>query len=153
MASNSAFIPVLREANYKIEPANEDKKGTVVVEFPVSVGENTRTLNNVSMWEQLALASFTQENWADNSVSITVTFKPEEKHMIESALNYYQFKLKAVSFLPKLEVGVFAQMPYEEITKEQYLETISKLKPLRFTELFSADSIGEKYCDGDVCVI
>lgn len=153
LASNSPFIPVLKEAGYHIEPADEDKKGTVVVEFPVSVGENTRTLNDVSMWEQLNLASFAQENWADNSVSVTITFKPEEKDLIESALSYYQFKLKAVSFLPKLEKGAYKQMPYEEITKQVYDKMAGELKQLNFTELFSAESIGEKYCTNDVCLI
>ena len=153
LASNSSFVEVLKNSYYKVEPANEDPNGTVIVEFPVSVGDETKTINDVSMWEQLNLAAFTQENWADNSVSVTVTFKDEEKNSIESALDYYQFKLKAVSFLPKLEKGAYAQMPYEEITKEKYESMIDEIIPLNFGEMFSAESMGEKYCSNDGCSI
>jgi ribonucleoside-triphosphate reductase len=54
-------------------------------------------------------------------VSCTVTFDPatEGKHLAH-ALDVFQYQLKGVSFLPKLERGAYPQMPYEEITKEQY---------------------------------
>jgi hypothetical protein len=153
LASNSPYVDVLKQSGYNVEPANEDIKGSVVVEFPVSSGAETKTINEVSMWEQLNLASFAQENWADNSVSVTITFKKEEANSIESALDYYQFKLKAVSFLPKLEEGAYAQMPYEEITSEKYEEMLSRITKLDFTDMFSEESLGEKYCSNDGCSI
>lgn len=153
LANNSPYIKVLMDAGYKVEPANEDKLNTLVVEFPVSAGDKTKTINEVSMWEQLNLASFVQENWADNSVSVTVTFKPDEAKSIESALDYYQFKLKAVSFLPKLEEGAYSQMPYEEITKEEYENMVIGITPLNFGDMFSAESIGEQYCSNEGCAI
>ena len=51
------------------------------------------------MWEQLELAAQYQHYWADNSVSITVTFKEEEANQIKDALELYESRLKAVSFL------------------------------------------------------
>lgn len=150
LSKNSQFIPILESAGYTIEDDTYDPTSKVV-EFPVSVGE-VRTLNDVSMWEQLTLASFIQENWADNSVSVTVTFKPEEGKDIASALNYFQFKLKSVSLLPKVEEGAYAQMPYEEITKEKYEEKIRQLIPLNFSGLFS-EGVGEKYCNNDTCLV
>ena len=153
LAKNSPFIEILETAGYSIEPADEDKKDTVVVEFPVSVGDNVKTINEVSMWEQLNLASFAQENWADNSVSVTVTFKENEKENISSALDFYQFRLKAVSFLPKLKRDAYKQMPYEEITKEQYENMRKNIKPLKFGKMFSEEAVGEKYCDNDTCII
>jgi hypothetical protein len=106
------------------------------------------------MWEQLSLAALAQRYWADNSVSVTVTFDPKtEGDQIENALNYYQYQLKAVSFLPRLESGAYAQMPYEEITKDEYEEMISNLLPLDFSEMFSEEALGEKYCSNDSCAI
>ena len=153
LAKNSPFVEILEASRYNIEPADEDKKDTVVVEFPVSIGDNVKTINDVSMWEQLNLASFAQENWADNSVSVTVTFKENEKENIASALDFYQFRLKAVSFLPKLNKGAYKQMPYEEITKEQYEDMRKDIKPLKFGKMFSEEPVGEKYCDNDTCII
>lgn len=148
---NSPYIDIMKKAGYNIEPANEDPKNTLVIEFPVTVGDNTKTINDVCMWEQLNIASFAQENWADNSVSVTITFKKNEAKYIKSAIDFYQFKLKAISFLPKLEEAVYSQMPYEEITKEKYDELISKLKELDFSDMLSIESVGEKYCSNDGC--
>lgn len=151
LSANSKFVDILKNAGYNIEPANEDKENTVVVEFPVCVGENVKTISDVNIWQQLNLASFIQKNWADNSVSVTVTFKEHEKNQIADALDYYQFDLKAVSFLPKLENGAYAQMPYEEISKDAYENMAANLIPLDFSDMFSEESIGEKYCSNDNC--
>ena len=51
------------------------------------------------MWEQLEIAAQYQHYWADNSVSITVTFNDDEAHQIKDALEMYETRLKAVSFL------------------------------------------------------
>ena len=154
LAKNSPYVKVLEKSNYKIEPASEDPESTVVVEFPVSLGKNIRTINDVTMWEQLNLASFAQEHWADNSVSVTVTFKEGEKNQIEPALNLFQFKLKSVSFLPKLEnTTAYPQMPYEEITEQQYEKMANKILPLDFKTMLSTDSQSEMYCESDVCMV
>ena len=85
-----------------------------MVEIPVDVGEGIRTINEVPMWEQMSLAAFMQKYWADNQVSCTVTFDPEtEGDQIVSALNYFQYQLKGISFLPKIEKGAYRQMPYQ----------------------------------------
>jgi hypothetical protein len=44
-------------------------------------------------------------------------------------------------------------MPYEEITKEQYDEIKSNLKEIDFSQLFSYEALGEKYCTNDTCEI
>ena len=151
LSKNSGFIPVLEKAGYVLELAIGQEESTVVVSFPVSLGENIRTLKDISMWEQLNLAEFAQNHWADNSVSVTITFKKEEEDQIKNALDIFQFKLKAVSFLPKLEEKAYEQMPYESITKEEYEDMKKKLKPLKFSKMFSEESLGEKYCNNDTC--
>ncbi len=64
------------------------------------------------MFEQLALAAFLQRYWADNQVSATITFNPDtEGRDIRPALEYFQYQLKGVSFLPLLAKGAYKQMP------------------------------------------
>jgi ribonucleoside-triphosphate reductase len=153
LAKNSPYVSVLKDSGYKIEPAEEDKVNTVVVEFPVKIESKVKTLSEVSMWEQLELASFAQENWADNSVSVTVTFREDEASHIESALNIFQFRLKSVSFLPKLDVGgAYKQMPYEAITESEYDKISKKITPLKFKGM-TEDSKSEMYCETDVCMV
>ena len=71
------------------------------------------------MFEQLEMASLLQAVWADNAVHCTVTFSKNEAKDIEHALNLYQYKLKGVTFLPRLEGGAYAQMPYEGIFEKK----------------------------------
>ncbi len=150
IAKDSNLINGLQKANYHIEEDINDSS-SYVVEFPIKL-DNVRTVNDVNMWEQLSLAAFLQEHWADNQVSCTITFKPEEASQIEPALNYFQYKLKGVSFLPKTEKGSFAQMPYEEIAEDKYNEMTKKLKKLTFNNI-AENSKPELYCDSDTCVL
>jgi hypothetical protein len=154
LSKNSPYVEVMRNSNYNVEDANEDPENTCVVEFPVGLSSNVKTINETNMWEQMNLAAFAQEHWADNAVSVTVTFKENEREQIKSALDFFQFKLKSVSFLPKLESGTaYAQMPYEEISKERYEELSRDLLPLDFSHMTSVDSQSEMYCNNDVCII
>ena len=154
LSRNSPYIKVLKRAGYTVEPAQEDVENTLVVEFPVSLGKNVKTIKDSNMWEQAELAAFAQEHWSDNAVSVTVTFRKEEGKDIKSLLDMYQFRLKSVSFLPKMENDTpYKQMPYEEITEEQYNKLSKKLSPLDFSEMLSVDSQSEMYCNNDVCII
>lgn len=153
LSKNSNLIKPLKDAGYNIEPAFEDKEGTVVVEFPVSLPEEMRTIDDISMWEQIKLAEFCQKNWADNSVSVTVTFSEDESKDLLSAIEYAQFGLKAVSFLPKIDGGVYKQMPYETIDKETFQKMSDKIKPIDFSDMSGTQAVGEKYCETDVCEI
>jgi len=154
IANNSSLLKVLKKAGYKIEPAYGQEDTTVIIEFPVFIGENVKTQEDVSMWEQLAQASFMQKYWADNAVSVTITFDPKKEGKdLEKALDFYQYQLKGVSFLPKISEGVYKQMPYEKITQDKYENMIEKLKPINFSKIESAKATGEKYCTNDRCEI
>lgn len=149
IGSTSTLLKACEEAGYKIEVDVFDPS-SMVVEIPVEV--KCRTLNDVSIWEQVELAAFIQKWWADNQVSCTVTFKPEEAKEISSILRYHQYNLKAISFLPKTEEGAYKQMPYEAISKETYDRLIKGIKPLSINNI-SQDSKPELYCDADKCVL
>ena len=148
-SKDNIMLKPLSEAGYNIE---DDKysPNTVCVEFPVHEPYFQKGKRDVSMWEQLEIAAQYQHYWADNSVSITVTFKPEEAHQIKSALEMYETRLKAVSFL-KYEKTGYQQAPYEAITKEKYEELSAQIKPI--TRIVSNGAAGTKFCDGESCTI
>ena len=103
------------------------------------------------MWEQLEMAAQYQHYWADNSVSITVTFKPEEASQLKDALEMYETRLKAVSFIKYEETG-YTQAPYEPITKTHYEELIKYIKPIHRFDVDEGGS-GTKFCTNDSCTI
>ncbi len=154
LSINSPLIKPLEKAGYDIEPAFGSEGSTVVVDVPVDVGEGIRTVSDVSMWEQMSLAAFMQKYWADNQVSCTVTFDPKtEGKDIAYALNYFQYQLKGISFLPKMKQGAYRQMPYEEITSKEYHFMVEKLKYLSFRQVKGNEAIVDKFCNNDTCEI
>ena len=146
----SPVLAALKEAGYTIE---EDaySPNTSVVEFPVKEEHFTKGKRDVSMWEQLEIAAQYQHYWADNAVSVTVTFKGEEANQIKSALEMYETRLKAVSFLKLSETG-YKQAPYEPISKQKYEAMKKAIKPLQRINTEQAGS-GTKFCDGESCTI
>ena len=151
ISKDSNLIPYIKKAGYEIEPDVNAKESTLIVEIPVSVND-VRTIYETSMWEQLLLAEFMQKHWADNQVSCTVTFNESEKDNIAHALNYFQYKLKGISFLPKSDETYYPQIPYEKITEKEYKKQIKKITKLDFNTI-SEDATPELYCDGDSCMI
>ena len=85
----------------------------------------------------------------------------------ESSVCLFGHRLKTVrvSFLPKLPMGAYEQMPYEEISESDYKERMKGLAPVDFTEsaLNSRDDTElnanngangpDAFCDGDKCTI
>ncbi len=146
LSKNSDLIKHIRNAGYKIED-DSYSPNTVVAEFPIHEEYFDRSKNEVSIWEQAENAAAYQKYWSDNQVSITITFKEEEADQIKHVLECYEDKLKSVSFLPIKEHG-YKQAPYEEITKEEFEEMVSNLKPFNLNGTKDR-AIGSKYCDAE----
>ena len=155
LAKNSSLIKPLKKAGFHMDDCDFlGDPASVAVSVPIDVGESTRTLDDVTMWEQLLLAAFMQEHWADNQVSCTVTFNPTtEGHQIAKALEFFQYKLKGISFLPKVEKGAYPLMPYEKIDEATYNEMSAKLKRPDFSKVTGETADVEKFCNNDVCEI
>lgn len=152
LSKHSELIIPLKDAGYKVEPCYGSEDSTIVVEIPVKVGNGIRSVRDVSIWEQLAMAAFMQRYWADNQVSCTVSFKKEEAEQIKYALNYYQYQLKGISFLPIIESGgAYKQMPYESITEKRYEDIFSKLKPVKFKGIKNEEAEVDRFCNNDSC--
>ncbi|CAG9332784.1 unnamed protein product [Blepharisma stoltei] len=125
--TDKIMLNKLKDDGYHMEPDVIDPNATVV-SIPIKENPKVKVLNEVSMWEQLSFAAFLQKNWADNQISCTVSFDPEnEGHLIPEALDYFQHHLKGISFLPKTQSIPYPQMPYEEISEEKYHSMISHI--------------------------
>ena len=153
--NDDPMLPLFRASGYTVEPASESPKTTSVVYFPIE-SMALRSEKDVSIYEKTSLAAMAQRHWSDNSVSVTVSFDVEkEKDAVGTVLHMFDGQLKTVSFLP-MGNKTYPQMPYTQITEEQYEEYKYKLLPIDFTDVYAgmaADAIGEKYCETDACII
>ena len=146
----SPLVEPIRRAGYRIEESVYGDN-TWVVYFPVEHKNFERSKRDVSVWEQIENVAQMQYYWADNQVSATITFQPNEVHDIPRILELYETRLKSISFLPFAEHN-YAQAPYQEITKEVYMQAAAKLRPLDFSNLNTKED-SDIFCDAEICTM
>lgn len=158
MSSNDKLVEYCRNLGFKVEYRKmldgTDDRLTVKVEFPSRVTSETVTSDKVTAVELLDYVKFMQKNWADNSVSVTCYYKPEELKAIQKWLeDNYNENVKTLSFLLHSEHG-FVQPPYEPVDEDRYNELRKDIKPIvAVTEnTFVMDLLSEE-CESGSCPI
>jgi len=147
----SPITKALRNAGYRIEQGETET--TAIVYFPIKEENFSTSVQDLSIWEQTEIAAQMQHYWADNQVSVTINFKPEEAKDIKKVLELYDHKLKSISFLPFIEHG-YKHAPIQPITREEYEKASKKLKPISLRQEGDTNTeAGGKYCDSDNCTI
>jgi len=146
------------EAGYDVEDSVSDENDAVV-EF-YTKGPELRTEREVSVWEKVATAVMMQRYWADQAVSATFTFIPEEEKDIGHVIAAYGDQLKTLSFMPlgeELSGGAYKQMPYEAISKPDFEARYEAVAPMPFEKLYNGEVIedvqADKFCTTDRCEI
>lgn len=134
MSCNDKLVKLCRDLGYVVESVinfdGSKNHETVVVYFPCEVSDGSILAEEMSAVRQLELVKQIQTLWADNSVSVTVYYKPEELPAIQEWLkDNLENNVKSVSFLLHQGHG-FKQAPYMPLTKDQYVEAAMKVKPL-----------------------
>lgn len=155
-AVNDAIVPFLIEAGYHHEPDVQEPETTLVFEFPTK-GPDVREDREVSLWEKAELAVVAAKHWADNQVSVTLSFTPDEESQVGPLLQAKEGQLKSVSFLPLGDSGgKYAQMPYEKVGADAISEMQNRLLDLNWKKLYAGaadDAEGERFCNNDVCLV
>jgi len=153
--NDDPMLSLFKMANYRVEPASENPTKTSVVFFPIK-SLAKRSEKDVSIFEKVSLAATAQRYWSDNSVSVTISFDVEKEIKdVGTVLHMYDGQLKTISFLP-MGNHVYPQMPYSQISQEEYDKYALELFPIDFAGVYQGlgiDAIGEAYCTTDACEI
>ena len=103
------------------EPDVSKPESTTVFSFPMKSPEGAITRNDMSAIQQLELWLVYQRNWCEHKPSVTITVR-EEEWMEVGAWVYKHFdEVSGISFLPHSD-HTYAQAPYQEITKKEYIQ-------------------------------
>jgi intein-encoded DNA endonuclease-like protein len=155
VASDNPLVDILKKAGYHTQfeavGSEDERKKTTVVDFPIHEKNFSKKKDDVSIWEQVKNVVDYQNWWADNQVSVTVTFKKSEAKSIKDVLEMYEDQLKSISFLPISEHG-YPLAPYEEISGDRYLEMLNKITKPDYSSI-TASAEGAKFCDSDHCEV
>ena len=139
------------------EPDITKPDSVTVFSFPTASPKNSITRHSMGAIEQLKMWKKYQDEWCEHKPSCTVSVK-EEEWMSVGAWVYENFdKISGISFLPYTD-HVYKQAPYQDITKEEYLELKNKMPTtIDFSLLknyeFEDNTTGsqELACTGGVC--
>jgi len=149
----------MQSAGVPVEDDIMQPDSTVVFSFPVKSPKKAVTRNDTSALEQLNLWLKYQKNWCEHKPSVTITVK-EDEWLDVGAWVYENFNdVAGISFLPHSD-HTYKQAPYQECTKEEYLD-LKKRMPKNInwqdlSELEKEDSTRggqELACTADSCEI
>lgn len=147
----------LIEAGVPHEPLLTDPEGSLSFQFPMlSAGKGrTRSVEQVSIWEQASLAAFLQRVWSDNAVSFTGTVTPKEIGQLEAVVTQMLPVSKALSFLvQEPDAPVYPQSPYEGISVDEFEKRYNAINhDIDWSDYGGTDGLDTRFCDGDVCEI
>jgi ribonucleoside-diphosphate reductase alpha chain len=155
MATDSTVANLLREAGVPNEP-DAVSSGTHVFEFPLRYGNGrTRSVKNVSIFEQAATVSMLQRGWADNAVSNTLTVQPDEFKHVERVLSLFAPVVKSMSLLPDVDEGAYPQMPLEHLSATDYETRSAALKEVNWDSVHDSDgdAADSAFCTNDSCEV
>ncbi len=150
IAKNSPLAQKLIEAGIDHEEDMYDSS-TLVFAFPIQY-DNPRSLQEVDLVEQFVLLATLQREWADNMVSNTLQFDPKKYNPKDLArlLKHFLPMLKSTTLLPKVE-KIYSQMPFEAISKVEYIKRIEKLKGIMIEDLAGHYAQHNESCSRGSC--
>ena len=125
----------LKEVGIPVEDDVMKPNDTYVFSFPVKAPEGAIVRNDLTALDHLNIWLVYQRAWCEHKPSITVSVK-EEEWMEVGAWVYKHFDdVSGISFLPHSE-HTYKQAPYQEISKEEYLDLLNKMpKEIRWADL------------------
>jgi ribonucleoside-diphosphate reductase alpha chain len=138
VGTHTPIFKVLKDAGVPMDPENgqmPETADTWVIHFPVKAPEGAITRNDRTAIEQLNYWLQCKLNWTEHNPSVTITYRPDEVIDIIKWVWQNQDKIGGITFLPAFDAQ-YDQMPYEEISKEEYERLIAKFPDIDFAKLY-----------------
>jgi len=157
MDKKDAIYTFLKEKGVHVEDEQYRPESTAVFSFPIKSPKGCITRNDKTALEQLELWLTYQRHWCEHKPSVTISVKDDEWMAVGAWVYEYFDEISGISFLPYSDHS-YVQAPYQECTKEEYQELLSKTpKSINFTELVEDDDNTEgaqtMACVGTSCEI
>lgn len=133
----------------------KSKADRTVFSFPIKTGATMAATDEPAI-RQLQRYYVLQEHYTDHNSSCTLYLSREEKDEMIDMIEQNWDNTVAIALLPKMALNAFPQMPYEQITEEEYADLlalfpdISSLPELvdQFERGETAETIAERLLNG-----
>lgn len=137
----NAHVPlfrILKEAGVPMDPENGqtvENASSWVIHFPVKSPDGSITRKNRGALEQLRYWLMNKRYWTEHNPSCTISYEPQEVDEMINWVIRHRNMIGGLSFLPK-DNAKYDQMPYEEITEEEYNKRLVKFPKIDFSKLY-----------------
>ncbi|MCB9139899.1 MAG: recombinase [Caldilineaceae bacterium] len=138
VGTHTPVYKVLRDAGVPMDPENgqtAENATTWVAHFPVKAPDGAITRNDRSALEQCDYWLQVKTHWTEHNPSVTITYSGNEVLDIIKWVWENQDKIGGMTFLPAFDAQ-YDQMPYEEISQEEYYKLASKFPNIDFSKLW-----------------
>jgi ribonucleoside-diphosphate reductase alpha chain len=158
---HSPIFKVLRDAGVPMDPENGqtvDNATTWVVHFPMKSPDGAITRGDVSAIQQCEFWLQNKLFWTEHNPSVTITYRPEEVLDVMKWVWEHREQVGGMSFLPTFDAQ-YAQMPYVEITKEEYEKLAATFPEIDFSKVWRyeesdlTNAAQELACVGGSCEV
>ncbi|HLZ27738.1 MAG TPA: ATP cone domain-containing protein [Chloroflexota bacterium] len=143
VATTSPIFKVLRDAGVPMDPENgqtRDDANTWVIHFPVKSPDGAMTRKDRGAIEQCNYWLHNKVNWTDHNPSVTVTYKSDEIVALTTWIWEHRDQIGGMAFLPSFDAN-YAQLPYIEITREEYERRAAEFPAIDFSKLWRHEAI------------
>lgn len=138
VAAHTPVYKVLRDAGVPMDPENgqtPEHATTWVIHFPVKAPDGAITRNGRSAIEQCEYWLQNKLYWTEHNPSVTITYKPDEVLDLLRWIWEHREQLGGMAFLPTFDAQ-YAQLPYIEITKEEYEKLAPEFPEVDYSKIF-----------------
>lgn len=127
IGTTSPLFKVLRQAGIPMEPQVGSTAETAtkwIARFPKKSPDGAPLKKDASAVDQLEFWLMNKEYWTEHNPSCTITYREDEVIDMVSWVVKHKNRIGGLSFLPVSD-AVYAQMPFQSITKEEYDEQLA----------------------------
>lgn len=138
VSPHTPIYRVLKDAGVPMDPENgqtEKNANAWVIHFPVKAPDGAPTRKGYSAVDQCEYWLMNKLYWAEHNPSVTITYEPHELIDLMKWVWNHRDVIGGMAFLPA-DDAQYKQMPYEEITKEEYEQLIGEFPPIDFSLLY-----------------
>ena len=138
VGAHTPIFKVMRDAGVPMDPENGQAAAdanTWVAHFPVQAPEGSVTRKSRTAIEQCNYWLQNKLHWTEHNPSVTITYHPDEVIDLVKWVWEHKDLVGGMSFLPAFDAA-YAQMPYQEISREEYEEAAAKFPNIDFSKLY-----------------
>jgi ribonucleoside-diphosphate reductase alpha chain len=138
VGTHTPIYRVMRDSGVPMDPENGqtmENANTWVAHFPVKSPEGSVTRRHRSAIEQCEYWLRNKVYWTEHNPSVTISYHPHEMIDLVKWVWDHKDMVGGMAFLPAFDAN-YAQMPYEEVTKEEYEKLAGTFPNIDFSKLY-----------------